>query len=106
MGKKCTDAEKKAGMKNGLVSWTIIDKHNVTQIEGRHRSHDFYRCKRYCPLKIKSVVLYSILWLNPRVGKMKRILHFDWIPERARLTLLALSGSPAYSRSRSLVLGQ
>ena len=78
----------------------------MIQIWGRYRSHDFYRCKRYCPLKIKSVVLYLIIWLNPRAGKMKWILHVDWIPERARLARLVLSGSPACSRPHSLVLGQ
>ena len=26
----------------------------------------------------------SYFWLNPRAGKMKRIISSDWLPERAR----------------------
>ena len=36
-----------------------------------------------------------IIWLNPQAAKMKRILHSDWLPERARLSHPARSGFPA-----------
>ena len=37
-----------------------------------------------------------IIWLAPQAGKMKRILCFDWLPERAaRWAYLARSGLPA-----------
>ena len=42
----------------------------------------------------KEVYLYS-LRLNPRAGKMKRILRSNWLPERARWAHLARSGFPA-----------
>ena len=32
---------------------------------------------------------------NPRTNKVKRILHSDWLPERARWDHLASSGFPA-----------
>ena len=36
-----------------------------------------------------------IIWLAPRMGKMKRILCSDWLPKWARWAYLARSGLPA-----------
>ena len=40
------------------------------------------------------------MWLNPRAGKMKRILRFDWLPVRARWAHLARSGFPCLFRKK------
>ena len=34
-------------------------------------------------------------------GKMKQILRYDWLPERARWSYLARSGLPAASRKKN-----
>jgi len=43
------------------------------------------------PTANEQILLFFFIWLNPRVGKMKRILRSDWLPERARWALLARS---------------
>ena len=39
-------------------------------------------------------ILYFIIWLAPRTGKMSQILYCDLLPERARWSYLARSGLP------------
>ena len=34
---------------------------------------------------------FSIIWLNPQAGKMKRIILSDWLPEQAKWACLARS---------------
>ena len=41
------------------------------------------------------VLISSIIWLNPRAEKVKRILGSDWLPERARWTYLTRLGFSA-----------
>ena len=43
------------------------------------------------PTANEQILLFFFIWLNPRAGKMKRILRSDWLPERARWALLARS---------------
>jgi len=43
-------------------------------------------------LKDLEAVLKFIIRLAPREGKMNRISHCDWLPERARWSYLARSG--------------
>ena len=51
--------------------------------------------------------LAFMIWLNPRAGKMKRILCSDWLPERAEWAFLARSGFPASVKKRkSFIFGQ
>ena len=40
------------------------------------------------------------MWVNPRGGKMKRILRSDWLPVRARWAHLARSGFPCWFRKK------
>ena len=42
--------------------------------------------------------LSVIIWLDPWLAKMNRILYCDWLPERARWSSFARSGRPAVSR--------
>ena len=44
--------------------------------------------------------LSFIIWLAPRAGKMNQILRCDWLPKRARWSYLARSGLPAVSRKK------
>ena len=37
----------------------------------------------------------TMIWLNPREGKMKRVLCSDWLIDRARCLFIAGSGLPA-----------
>ena len=46
-------------------------------------------------------MLYFIIWLAPRTGKINQIARCDWLPERARWSHLARSGLPAVSRKRN-----
>lgn len=39
--------------------------------------------------------LITMIWLNPREGKMKRVLCSDWLIDRARWLFIAGSGLPA-----------
>ena len=41
------------------------------------------------------IIIIKIIWLAPRVGKMKRILCSDWLPEEERWVYLARLGLPA-----------
>ena len=43
---------------------------------------------------VTTFVLHFIIWLAPRLGKIKRILCSDCLPERARWTYHACSGFP------------
>ena len=42
-------------------------------------------------------VIYFIIWLAPRAGKMNQIAQCDWLPEWARWSHLACSRLPAVS---------
>ena len=55
-----------------------------------------YFVARSFPFPISNCSLTLLItWLNPRAGKMTRILYSDWLPERARREHLARSGFPA-----------
>ena len=43
----------------------------------------------------QSTVILFFIWLNPRAGKMKRILRSDWLPEREKWAHLARLGLSA-----------
>ena len=47
------------------------------------------------------VIMFIIIWLSPRAGKMNQIARCDWLPERARWSHLARSGLPALSRKQN-----
>ena len=52
--------------------------------------------------KLKEVTIGDfIIWLNPRVGKMKRFLCSDWLPLRARWANRTRSEFPADKESAS-----
>ena len=41
-------------------------------------------CKTHSFVSLLIKPLIIIIWLNPRAGKVKRILRSDWLPERRR----------------------
>ena len=49
---------------------------------------------------IKSLI-FLIIWLAPRAGKMTQIARCDWLLERARWSHLARPGLPALSRKQN-----
>ena len=51
----------------------------------------------------QSTVILFFIWLNPRAGKMKRILRSDWLPEQAKWTHFARSGFPALVTSEKVL---
>ena len=68
-----------------------------------------YRFVLYCTVIIEYYILfcialvilmYLIIWLAPRAGKMNQIAPCDWLPERARWSHLARSGLSAVSRKQ------
>ena len=70
-----------------------------------------YRFVLYCTVIIEYYILfcialvilmYLIIWLAPRAGKMNQIAPCDWLPERARWSHLARSGLPAVSRKQNV----
>ena len=48
-------------------------------------------------------IIFYIIWLAPRAGKMNQIARSDWLPERARWSHLARSGPPAASRMKKVL---
>ena len=59
----------------------------------------FYFCIRVldvlvCGIAGSGPLLWFIIWLAPRAGKMSQILLCDWLPVQARWSYLARSGLP------------
>ena len=55
----------------------------------------------YLRLRLPRALIFIIIWLVPRAGKMNQIACCDWLPERARWSHLARSGLPAVSRKQN-----
>ena len=49
------------------------------------------------------LLVWFIIWLAPRAGKMNQIACCDWLPERARWSNLARSGLPAVPRKQNFL---
>ena len=49
--------------------------------------------------------LITMIWLNPREGKMKRVLCSDWLIDRARWLFIAGSGLPALILQKNILFG-
>ena len=47
----------------------------------------------------------TMIWLNPREGKMKRVLCSDWLIDRARWLFIAGSGLPALILPKKILFG-
>ena len=65
-----------------LENCSLLGTDNV---RGQISEHIFAPNEGYCVF---------IIWQAPREGSMRRILCYDWLPQRARCSNTALSGLP------------
>ena len=96
MGDRLRRWQKERHSSSVFIVVVVLEERNAHGISLYKRGS---RCalglQHYVLKSLLSHLLYSIIWLGPGAGKMKRILCSDWLSKRERWANLARLGLPA-----------